>query len=1095
MAISFAFHLIITQLAIMKENAKAVLHTAIHKLLLSFFLILFGTAIYAQQVSGTVADSTSKPVSKATVHVKGTSRATTTDDAGNFTINASGNDVLVVTSVGFTRQEVPVNGNRFLNITMAADIQNMEAIVVTALGIRKEARKLGYSATTAKLDEMQQNRTNNVVTSLEGKIAGLDIAPPSAGPASSNKIRIRGQSAFAGADNGPLIVINGLPMSQGAAGASGGGGADNASRDRGDNFLLVNPDDIESMTVLKGATAAALYGSRASNGAIIITTKSGARNTGIGVELTSGVNIDEVLDLTDYQMEFGQGDVTRNPATNILEGTRPGVRGITAAGTGQFGWGERYDGVPTIQFDGVLRPYSPASKSRIKDFFNTGITYNNTVALSGGGPKGSFRVSYSQMDAKGITPANEYKRKIFNLGLNQNLSDKLSVSVNINYTNDKNFNAPQVGVQGQGYMNFIVRTSPVVPLSAFRNAAANAVGAETPTNGFGATVLNPYFYIPRQFNRNRGDRLLGTVSTKYQLLKWLYLQGRVAVNYDVAHNERNNPTGGGGFGTANLGIYYDNTRTTYNGTFDVDQSQSKDINYDFILGGNKEFGDFSVDFGFSGNRRTNVGRGTNVGSEAFLSKDVYTIGNGTVFRQGNGFSQFWVNSLLGWGELGWRNMLFLNVTGRTDWYSVLNPEFNKYFYPSVSGSFIFTELFKDKPQWLGYGKLRASWADVGQLTNVGPYYFNVNYSYSTQQYLGRTIASVGGNVPNPQISPYSLQEKEIGLELKMFDNRLNTDVAVYHKKTTDQILNVLTSTASGTGSVLQNVASLENKGFEFLIDATPVRTRNFSWNSSFNTAYNISKVLSLGGLKRLTVIDWYNNGASNEFMGKQIYEVGKPLAQIAARTYLRNANGDVLLTSAGRLIGTPTDTLFGSALPKWTGGWNNTFRYKGLNLLVHFDYKAGGKFISGSALNALRQGHSKASLVGRRPGENGVVFPGVYRDGPNAGKPNTSAVFGKDFYTDYRGQQIADPFVYKSDYIKLRNITLSYDFTAFIGSQVKFVKGLMLSLSCRNVAIIKKYVPDIDPEQVASTSDLRAGYEAVALPTTRTWGANINVKF
>lgn len=1058
-----AFNNLTTQLAIMKENQNAGLHTSIPRLLLSLFFISFATLLHAQQISGTVSDSTSKPVSKASVHVKGTSRTTATDDAGRFTINAAGTDVLVFTSIGFLRQEVPVNGRRSLDIRMAADIQDMSTIVVTALGIRKEARKLSYSATTAKIDEMQQNRTNNLVTSLEGKIAGLDVAPPSAGPASSNKIRIRGQSGFAG-DNAPLLVINGIPMSQDANSASGGGGADNLSRDRGDNFLLVNPDDIESMTVLKGATAAALYGSRASNGAIIITTKTGSRNTGVGIEITSGVNLDEVLDLTDYQMEYGQGDVTRNPVTNILEGTRPGIRGVTAAGTGQFGWGERYDGVPTIQFDGVSRPYSPPTKSRLKEFYNTGVTLNNSIAFSGGGPKGGFRVSYSQMDAKGITPGNEYYRKIFNLGLNQNITDKLSVSVNINYTNEKNLNAPQVGVQGQGYMNFIVRTSPVVPLSAFKENAANAVGAETPTNGFGATVLNPYFYIPRQFNKDRGDRILGTVTTKYQFFNWLYLQGRIALNYDVSDNQRNNPTGGGGFGTANLGIYYDNARTTYNGTFDEDGSQTKDINYDFILGGNHTFGDFSVDFGFSGNRRTNVFRGMNVGSESFQSKDVYTIGNGTVFRQGNGYTQFVVNSLLGWGELGWKNMVYLNLTGRRDWYSVLNPEYNSEFYPSVSGSFVFTELLRGKPTWLNYGKVRASWADVAQLTNVNPYYFDVNYSYSTQQYLGRTIGSVGGNVPNPLITPYHLREREIGLELRMLNNRLTTDIAVYHKKTTDQVLSVLTSTASGGGSVLQNVASLENKGFEFLLDGSPIKTRDFSWSSSFNTAYNTSKVLSLGGLKRLTVIDWYNNGASNEFMGKQIYEVGKPLAQIAARTYQRNAKGEILLSSGGRLMGTATDTLFGSALPKWTGGWNNTFRFKALTLLVHFDYKAGGRFISGSALNALRQGHSKASLVGRRPGENGVVFPGVYKDGANAGKPNETAVFGKDFYTDYRGQQIADPFVFKSDYIKLRNVTLSYDFTSLMGG-VKFVKGLTLSLSCRNVAIIKKYVPDIDPEQ------------------------------
>ncbi len=654
----------------MRKKLLLAASPALSKLLFSLsFILFFSVAALAQTITGTVTDGT-KPLVGVTVTVKGTTRATVTNDQGSFSINAEGTDVLVLSSVGFSTQEVPINNRRnSLAINMSAGAgRNLDEVVVTALGIKRASRNLGYSATTAKVDEMQQNRTNNLMTSLEGKIAGLDISPPSGGPASSNKIRIRGQSGFAGADNSPLIVINGLPMSQGASSAAGGGGADAGSRDRGDNLLLVNPDDIESMTVLKGATAAALYGSRAANGAIIITTKSGARNTGIGVEITSGVNVDEVLDLTDYQMEYGQGDLAQGLAS------RPGVRGVTAAGSGQFGWGERYDGKPTIQFDGQLRPYSPPTKSRLREFYNTGITLNNTVALSGGGQKGSFRVSYSQMDAQGITPANEYKRKIFNIGLNQSLSDKLSVSVNLNYTNDKNINPPQAGVQGQNYMNFILRMAPVTPLWAFKANAINQNGAETPTNGFGATVLNPYFYIGRQFFENRGDRLLGTVTTKYQFLKWLYLQGRIAVNYDVAMTENNNLTGGGGFGTANLGIYYDNTRTTFNGTYDISQNQSKDINYDFILGGNHEFGDFAVDFGFSGNRRTNLNRSTNAGSEAFLSKDVYTVGNGTVFRQGAGFSEFWVNSLLGWAELGWKNMLFLNLTGRNDWYSVLNPK-------------------------------------------------------------------------------------------------------------------------------------------------------------------------------------------------------------------------------------------------------------------------------------------------------------------------------------------------------------------------------------------------------------------------------------
>jgi len=1082
----------------MKKKWTQGSHLALNKIFLSILLVFFSAAAFAQTVTGKVQDAENNPVNGATVAVKGTTRATVTNATGNFSINASRTDVLIISYVGFITQEIPLNNRTTLSISLVrGEGSTIEEVVVTALGIKRQARKLGYSATTAKIDEIQKNRTNNLMTSLEGKIAGLDITPPSAGPASSNKIRIRGQSGFNGTDNAPLIVINGLPMSQGANSANGGGGADGGSRDGGDNLLMINPDDVESMTVLKGATAAALYGARASNGAIIITTKSGNRAAGIGVEVTSGVNVDEVLDLTDFQYEYGQGD---NSTTTPLKGSRPGVNGVSAVNTGQFGWGDKYDGVPTIQFDGVLRPYSP-NKNRVKNFYNTGVTSTNSIAFSSGGAKGSFRISYSDLYAKGITPANEYRRKIFNLGVNQNLSDKLSVSLNVNYTNDKNINAPQGGVQGQNYYNFIIRQSPVIPLSVYKEKAANAVGAETPVNSFATTVLNPYFYITREFYKDRGDRLLATATIKYQFVKWLYLQGRVNANYSATFNEFNNPTGGGGFGTANQQLYTDATLTYFNGSYNTGQGQNRDMNYDFILGGNHTFGNFSIDLGFSGNRRDQVSRSINVSSSSFLTKGVYTVGNGSQFTQGAGYSRIQTNSLFGWAEFGWKNFLYLNVTGRNDWFSLLNEGYNSYFYPSVSGSFVFSELIKNNFKWLNYGKLRASWADVGQLNNVGYASYDNTYSYGTNKYLNRTIGNANISTANPKITPYSLQEKEIGLELRMFNNKVNVDMAVYHKKTTDQILNVPTDPASGQGSVNQNLATLQNKGFEFLLDVNLIKSRNFSWNSAFNTAYNISKVLDLAGQTRITRVDWYNGGASNEFIGKQVYEVGKEIAQIAARTYKRNAKGEILLSPSGQLIDNGTDVLFGSALPKWTGGWNNTFNYKRLSLLVQIDYKAGGKMISGTALNGLRQGHSKASLVGRRDGENGVVFPGVFETGPNAGLANgstpaaTVAVFGRIFYTDYRGKQIADPFVYKSDYVKLRNITLSYDFSSLIGSKVKFVKGLQLSASCRNVAILKKYVPDIDPEQVASSGDDRAGYEAVAIPTTRTWGVNLNVKF
>lgn len=1055
----------------MNENPKKGMLAGIPKVLLTFFLILFVTALHAQQVSGTVSDQTGAKLPRVSIMVKGTSRATLTDDAGNFSISASGNDVLVFTSIGFVRQEVPVNGQQSLSITMAPDARSLEDVVVTGLGIRRQSKKIGYAAETVKLNEVQQNRTTNFTSALEGKIAGLDISPPSAGPGASNKIRLRGQSSFAGANNSPLIVINGLPMDQGARSANG-----NDSRDLGDNLQLVNPDDIESMTVLKGATAAAIYGSRAANGAIIITTKNGSKNAGLGIELTSNYSSDEVLDLTDFQYEYGQG----------VNGVRPANQGA-AINSGQFGWGERYDGVPTPQFDGELRPYVP-HKNRLKEFFRTGSAFTNTIAVSAGNAKGSFRASYTNQDVKGITPNNDYHKKIFNLGAQQSLGDKLSFQVNLNYAIEKNLNPPQVGVQGINAMNFLIRMSPTVPLEVFKEKAVNASGNEAQTSGFAQTLINPYWVMPRQFFINRRDRLLGTATLRYQFFDWLYLQGRVNMDHNVGFTEQNTPTGTGS--PAN-GAYYDPTRTTYNGTYAVNEVNGKQMNYDFLLGGNRTLGAFSVDASVGGNIFTDNFRTFNQDATAFVVRDLYTIENGTVRNQSYGIGRRQINSLYGIAEFGYKNFAFLNITGRNDWFSVLNPKSNSYFYPSVSGSFIFSELLKGL-SWLNYGKLRGSYADVGSENGIGIFSNVLTYGFLQQPFNGYTLATINNaNNPNPNIKPFSVKEKEIGLELKMFNNRVNLDVAAYDKQTKDQIVTIQNSIASGYSGTTINFGELQNRGLEFLLEVTPYRTSNFSWTSSFNTAYNTTKVLALTpGATRTTVADW---SGGNEFIGSLVYEVGKPINQISSRTYLRDDKGNILVGPDGRLRATTTNVLHGSALPKYTGGWNNTFRYKNLSLLVHFDYKAGGKLLSSTALNGLRQGHSKASLVGRREGENGVVFPGIYASGTDAGKPNTTAVFGQQFYADYRNLQIADPFVYKSDYIKLRNITLTYDFSRLVGT--KYVKGLVLSASCRNVAILKKYVPDIDPESVASSGDFRVGYEAVSLPTTRTYGVNLNVKF
>lgn len=1030
--------------------------------------ILLSSFVSAQSVTGTVANNQNEPISGATVTVKGTQRAVATNQNGVFSITANSTDVLVISMVGFAALEVPVNNQTNINISLQEEGTDLENVVVVALGIKRDSRKLGYSAETVKINEMQQNRTTNMMGALEGKIAGLDVSPPSSGAGSSTKIRLRGQSAFAGANNSPLMVINGLPMDQGARGADG-----NNSIDLGDNMQQLNPDDIESMTVLKGATAAALYGSRAANGAIIITTKSGARNVGIGVEVNSNFSADEVLDFTDYQMEYGQGN----------GGNRPATVGDAIA-TGQLGWGEKLDGQPTYQFDGVMRPYV-AQPNRIKDFYRTGRSFTNTVALSGGNSKGNFRASYSNQDALGISPNNSYKKQIFNLGVNYNLHEKLKLQVNVNYASEKNNNPPQVGVQGVGSPNFLNRIANNIPLDVLEEKAVSDLGTERQTSGFQTTLINPYWIMPRQFIINKRDRLLGTTTLRYDPFKWLYVQGRVNMDYGVSMLERNHPTGTGS------STPFNQAGTGYNGNYSINNNIGRQMNMDFLAGASHSFGDFSADLSVGGNIYTVYSRTANMSVVDFTERGLYSFENGIIKSNPDdptnyGIYREQVNSLYAFAELGYKGLIYLNITGRNDWFSVLDPRNNSSFYPSVSGSFVFSELMQ-KSSWLDYGKLRASYADVGSANGINAYTGVLTYGILPNQFNGLNLGTITNtNSPNPLLKPFSVTEKEIGLELKMFNNRVNLDIAAYDKVTRDQILTIAISNASGYTGTPVNLGSLQNRGMEFMLEVVPFRTKTFSWSSSFNTAINNTKVLALApGQQRQIVASF----GGNEFLGSLVYEVGQPLNQLAARTYKRNANGDILLQDNGRLIPNDgADVLFGSALPRFTGGWNNTFRYKNMSLLVHFDYKAGGKIISSTALNGLRQGFTQASLVGR---EGGVVFPGVHEDGTR----NTTAVNPQAFYTDYRNMQIGDPFIFKSDFIKLRNVTFTYDFTSMLSSPSGFIKGLALSVSCRNALLLKKYIPDVDPEAFASSGDNRVGYEQTTLPTTRNYGINLNVKF
>lgn len=1051
----------------------------------SLFFLLISVGLSAQTVTGTVLDGDSKPVNGATITVKGTTKATTTNSDGKFSISAAGNDVIVLSFVGFITQEIPLNGRNSLTVNMAPSDGSMSEVIVTALGIKRQSKKLGYSATSVNTDELVKQRTTNLMESLEGKVAGLNITPPAAGAGASNQIRLRGQVGFAGADNSPLLVLNGLPLDQGARNAEGNG----QQRDRGDNLSNINPDDIESMTVLKGATAAALYGSRAARGAIIITTKSGQKNQGIGVDFTSSYTTSEALNFMDEirQAEYGQGQA--------------GIKFTTAGqvqANGQFGWGAKLDGVPTINYDGVMRPYS-ANPDALFDFLQTGTNLTNTLGMSGGGPNGSFRASISTTDAKGIAPSNEYKRRIFNVGITHNVTKKLKLQLNVNYADEDYINPPQIGTQGDGVVNFFNRMPVSVPLEAYRDHAIDPVSkGEWKTNGFLGTINNPY--VPLQTGQNYKEdrnRFLGSATLRYDITDWLYAQGRF--NYDryssfTEWNTSNAVGSASRFSTDNV---------TYRGSYNLNNTWTTDINADFLIGGNKEFGKFSVDASFGGNTLRSQFNNMSESATNFTVPDLYTITNGSV-KNANplGFSRSRINSLYGVAEFGYNGILYLNLTGRNDWFSVLNPDNNSKFYPSVSGSFIFSQLLK-KQSWLSYGKLRASWAEVGSVALINPFDGVLTYGINANLFSGQTLASInGGNAPNPLLQPFTVTEKEIGLEMRMFNNRLLVDIAAFDKVTTDQILDVQLSSTSGYNTSKQNQASLKNSGLETLAEYKVIQNQKFSWSTSWNNTYLKTKVLEVGTPSGTRLL-LYFNGTGNEFLGEIRYTEGLAMNQLYTKTYKRNTKGEIVVGANGRLLhdltSGPIGTGFypvGSSIPKFTGGWSNNFTYKNLSLGIFIDYKFGGTVLSSTLLNMTRQGLSKLSLEGR---ETGILVPGVYETSglPNATRVNVAANGLQNYWADFRNYQIGDPFTFKSDFIKLRNVSLAYNFTTLLKKVaiLNFVKGLTLSASVRNVAIIHKDLPGLDPEAIQSSGDIRSGYENSSLPTTRNYNLSLNVKF
>jgi len=1040
-------------------------------LLCVFHLLL--SATHAQTVTGTVSDEKGTKLSRVSIMIKGSSQGTTTDNEGKFSISAPGTATLLFSAVGYKNTEVAIDGRTVIHISLAFDNQNLGEVIVTALGIKKQARSVGYSATSVKPEELSVNRSSNVMNALQGKVAGVNISSLGTGPGGTSKIRIRGQSSISGQNN-PLIVINGVPVdntnfNDNTITVKGGG----VYADGGDGLSSINPDDIESMTILKGAPASALYGSRAKDGVIMITTKTKGKTKGMGVTYNLNYTNDTPLDYTDYQNQYGQGE----------NGVRPTTPDPTS---GEWSFGEKFaPGMTQVLFNNLTVPYEPQG-SRIKAFYRHGQNISNTLAFESSNDKGGMRLSLNNTQNSGIMPNNTFNRKSMNLGYSYNLSEQLTLSGNINYSREINKNPPNIANQDNSIPTTLMALSTSMPLKVLDENKYNAQGNEYSWSRF-TNRTNPYWVLAEQFHNIKRDRIFGNVTLKYNLLSWLSVQGRFGQDYWSRDEDVNNfPTGQASRAAALPGFV--------NGVYTQESRRFRETNLDFLVNANKKFGIMEVTLNAGGNRMRKRSDINNVVVTDFITRGIYTVQNGrskdpvyTRIEQG-------VNSLYSSAELNFKQTFYLTGTVRNDWFSTLAPANRSILYPSVSGSYVFSEHLQHV-NWLNFGKLRLGYAEVGSDGDVPPYSNQLFYSPNAnfinnpngqQVPVGTSNISnnaTGTTLPNPNLKPSRVAETEVGLEMRMFNNRVNIDLAAYRKITKDQIVLVQISDASGYLNTPINSGKSRNYGFEAMLNLVPVRTENTTWEFTANTSYNITKVLSIITDKpgeRITT-------GTHVFNGETRHVVGEEMGQIAGYGYARDAKGQLIFQSNGLPQRTADFVLFGSALPKWVGGFLNTVTYKGIHFTVFIDYKLGNKMLSGTNFNAVRHGLHKMTLEGR---EGGVKGAGV----DASGNPNTAIAPVQTYWEHLRSQQIIEPVIYNGGYWKLRQLSLGYDFTRHVPAKCP-IKGLKLDLVANNVLLIKKWVDNIDPETFGFGSDNQVGLESPGLPTTRSLGLNLNIKF
>jgi TonB-linked SusC/RagA family outer membrane protein len=1025
------------------------------KALSSLLLLLISYYVEAQtrQLTGKVSDeSDNSGIVAASVKVKGSSSGTSTNADGVFSLMVpTGTVTLEISSTGYATKDVVVEADQTeVNIGLSQSSEQLSEVVVTALGITKEQRKVGYSVTKVDADLMNKAREVNVANSLNGRVAGLKVNPTNSGPGGTSKALLRGLPSMNSAGT-PLYVINGIPIDNTQRGQSGEwGGSDN-----GDGIGNINPDDIETMTVLKGQSASALYGARASNGVILITTKSGKRNTS-SVEFNTNFMADKAIDFTDFQYEYGQG----------LQGAKP-TDETSAKNSNRMSWGARLDGSQVINYDGKTYPYSPV-KNNIESFYRTGTSFTNTLSFTSGGENGSFRLSVSNLDNNSIIRNSGLDRKTINFSAEQKITKRLSANVLVNYIDEKSKARPQLSDGPMNANNFQFLATNVSH-EIFKPGYDTASGFETEFSD-DIYVTNPWFVVNQYINDVSRKRWLTTGSLKYDFTDWLYAQARVG--YDLSNDRL--------FKVEPWGTAY--TQDRHGNLQDMAFSQQFELNADGMVGANRDItDDVNLNVVVGANLRKNQYEKTAVAGSYFLIPYVYTLGNTKNPRTNPPDNyRFWrteVHSAYYSIDVALRSYLTLSTTGRYDAYSTMPVDDNTIFVPSVSAAFVFSDVFDIRN--LNFGKLRASFAQTSG--ELGEAYKTALYYTLGSPLGGVPLGNFSTDLPNGFLKPFVTTELEVGTELNFLNNRLNFDVAWFTKKTKNEVMPATFSPATGATTGYVGTGSTQNKGIEVLITATPVKQNNFSWVSSFNFTNVTNKILETDADGKNL-----NLGQNRGTLGNAVtaFVKGLPGPHIMAYDYARNDKGEMIVDAAGLPVRGELIEM-GSALPKTYGGWNNEFNLKGFNLAFLIDYNYGNKILSATKYYAIRRGLDKMTLEGR----DGITT-GVLADGT----PNTVTASAQDYYTAL-ANNVTSVTVLDGDFIKLRQVTLGYTFNEKAVAPLKIFSSINISLVGRNLAVLMKKSDNIDPEANFASTVRYYGVEGTSLPSTRSFGVNVNFKF